>query len=314
MIILEYEQVDPWQVWRLNLLCLDYDLTPEKAAEIRRLDKRPFPFFALYAVEDGVVAGQVGVFRLPVVTTDGPDAVGGAWAVATHPAYTRRGIASSLMNEAHQRMKEAGLSFSTLNTSRRLGAYALYRKLGYEEVFVSKILFARRDELDLHTSLVAGPINASDYYLFDAIFNQASRTRFGFACRQSGFMEVILAHGDVSADNLWLLYKGDQPAGYAFARQATDLLKIDNLLLLDGMDPVEAVAALLDVFDCSDVWLWVEQLDLSRRLQEAGLPAVFPGWGTFMVKALSDDANVDDARKRMQTDTDRFLISMFDVT
>ena len=72
---------------------------------IRKLDPRPFPFFALYAIEEGNVAGQVSVYRLPVVTTEGPVDVGGACAVCAPPAFSRRGIAARLLDEAHSRMR-----------------------------------------------------------------------------------------------------------------------------------------------------------------------------------------------------------------
>lgn len=84
--ILEYDDVNPIDVMDLNLTSLSYPLTPERVEKIRQMDPRPFPFFALYAVINGSVAGQVGVFRLPVVTTDGHDEVGGLWAVCTHPS------------------------------------------------------------------------------------------------------------------------------------------------------------------------------------------------------------------------------------
>jgi hypothetical protein len=45
MQILEYDQVDPIQVLHLNLLSLDYALTPERVALMRALG-RIFPFFA----------------------------------------------------------------------------------------------------------------------------------------------------------------------------------------------------------------------------------------------------------------------------
>jgi hypothetical protein len=47
MQIVEYDVADPLEVLHLNLLSLGFALTPERAALIRRLDKRPFPFFAL---------------------------------------------------------------------------------------------------------------------------------------------------------------------------------------------------------------------------------------------------------------------------
>lgn len=53
-------EVDPLGILSLNLLSLGYALTPELVGLTRHLDKRPFPFFALYAVEDNQVIGQVG--------------------------------------------------------------------------------------------------------------------------------------------------------------------------------------------------------------------------------------------------------------
>jgi hypothetical protein len=52
MKILEYNNVDPLQVLNLTLLALDFPLTPEHAAHIRRTDPRPFPCFTVNAVED----------------------------------------------------------------------------------------------------------------------------------------------------------------------------------------------------------------------------------------------------------------------
>ncbi len=71
MKIVEYDDADPVGILHLNLLSLGWRLTPELAARIRRLDPRPLPCFAVYAIEDGVVAGQVGVYRLPMVSVNG---------------------------------------------------------------------------------------------------------------------------------------------------------------------------------------------------------------------------------------------------
>ncbi|MHA2246120.1 MAG: hypothetical protein ACXADY_14245 [Candidatus Hodarchaeales archaeon] len=44
MNILEYDEVDPIEVLQLNLLGLDFSLTPERVSLIRQYDPRPFPF------------------------------------------------------------------------------------------------------------------------------------------------------------------------------------------------------------------------------------------------------------------------------
>ncbi|MGE5221413.1 MAG: hypothetical protein ACM3PY_03185 [Omnitrophica WOR_2 bacterium] len=85
MKILEYDQVDPAQVLYLNLLALGFSLTPEHAVHIRQTDPRLFPCFAIYAVEENKVLGQVGIFRLPMISIEGREDVGGVWAVSTHP-------------------------------------------------------------------------------------------------------------------------------------------------------------------------------------------------------------------------------------
>ena len=85
MKILPYDEVDPLQVLHLTRLALDFALTPEHAAHIRRTDPRPFPCLTVNAVEEGLVLGQVGVFRLPMVSIEGREDVGGVWAVSTHP-------------------------------------------------------------------------------------------------------------------------------------------------------------------------------------------------------------------------------------
>jgi hypothetical protein len=49
MQIVEYDDADPLEVLHLNLLSLGFALTPERAALIRRLDKRPFLFLCVCA-------------------------------------------------------------------------------------------------------------------------------------------------------------------------------------------------------------------------------------------------------------------------
>ena len=131
MNIFEYNNVDPISVLHLTMLALGFPFTPEHAAHIRQTDPRPFPCFTVNWVEDNKVLGQVGVFRLPMISTDGREDVGGVWAVSTHPNYAGRGIASALLDEAHTRMRDAGLRFSTLGTSRSGVSHKLYQRHGY---------------------------------------------------------------------------------------------------------------------------------------------------------------------------------------
>ena len=314
MQIVEYDVADPLEVLHLNLLSLGFALTPERAALIRRLDKRPFPFFALYAIEDGTVAGQVGVFRLPVATTEGPADVGGVWAVCTHPAYNHRGIATRLLDEAHSRMRAAGLRFSTLGTSRHRVAHALYRRHGYEDVGASASGLARRDTALCETHLRAERAGPERLPLADDLFQRLAAGRLGFARRHTPFLPALVEIGDVGVNEVWLLWEGGDLAGYVLAKVSESVLTVSDLLLREGPEAVAAVAALARQADAPYVQVSVDRPSEAVSLRRAGYRIADPTWGTFMIKPLTPEVTVDEARGLFGIGTERFLMSWMDVT
>ena len=199
MKILEYDEVDPIEVLHLNLLGLNFALTPERVKLTRQYDSRPFPFFALYAEVEGVLAGQVGVFRLPMTTIEGSEDVGGVWAVLTSPSFKRRGIASRLLEEAHERMHLDGLRFSTLGTSQFRVAHMFYRKHGYQDVFSSpSLLFPRTALKGTIDSLSIEQADADQLYMADRIFQVISQNQYGFSKRFMPFMSSMVAIGEIA--------------------------------------------------------------------------------------------------------------------
>jgi len=314
MNIYEYDQVDPLDVLHLNLMCLDFALTAELVAMIRQRDPRSFPFFGVYAREEGMVAGQVGVFRLPVLSTRGADEVGGVWAVSTHPAYQRQGIATCLLDEAHARMRSAGLQFSTLGTDRSRVAYTLYKKLGYEDVFTFPNVIIRRASLPEQTSLRAEPADLPGMGVADQLFEQIARCHLGFARRHAPFFSFLHERGYLPAQSLWLLSDRDGPVGYAVANNTRSVLKINNLLLFEWVDPVLAVTALAHQCEAAYTRVRVDYLRDTVRYVRAGFRLAERDWGVFMVKPLTPQVTIDDFRSLYGVDTDRFLISYIDVT
>lgn len=314
MNIVEYDGADPLGVLYLNLISLGYALTPERVALIRQLDPRPFPFFAVYAVEDGIVAGQVGVYRLPMVTTEGPEEVGGVCAVCTHPAFSRRGLAARLLEEAHTRMRAAGLRFSTLGTARHRAAYTLYQRQGYEDVFASASTFACRDKVWRDTRLHAERAESAILSLTDNIFQRAAAGHLGFARRHKSFIPMMVATGDVGADEVWLLWNDDELIGYALAKVTESVLRVDNLLLVEGVGAATAVAALAHDPSVPYLQVRVDHPSVAASLRQAGYPLERPNWSTFMVKPLIPEVTPVDARRLVGIGTERFLISPIDVT
>lgn len=316
--IAEYDAVDPLQVLHLNLLCLDFALTPELAALIRRLDPRPFPGLGVYAVAGAEVAGQVGVFRLPVVSSAGADEVGGVWAVSTHPAWRGQGIATRLLEEAHSRMAAAGLRFSTLATARSGVAHHLYRKQGYVDLVSPALALGRGDMLPVQPGWRAERAGVERLPLADRLFEQIAHAYLGFARRHKPFFPFLHQRGYLDAQNLWLLWQDDALAGYAAgyvtAHGPRSLLRVGNLLLADGLDPLAATAALAQAAEARYVQARLDKQGDLAAFAAAGLQATPQSWGTFMVKPLAADASIEEFRLLYGLDKQRFLISYLDVT
>lgn len=314
MRIVEYDDVDPLQVLHLNLLCLDFALTPELVSLIRRMDPRPFPFFALYALEGSTVAGQVGVFRLPMVSAAGATEVGGVWAVSTHPVWRGRGVASLLLDEAHARMAAAGLRFSTLGTDRFRVSHRLYEKHGYQDVCAPAAALGASDALPRRPDLRAEQASVQRLALVDRLFEQIARGQLGFARRHTPFFPFLHARSYLSAQDLWLLWRGDELAGYAAASAGNGLLRMRNLLLAAGVDASAAAAALVQATDARYVQARLDRPGDAESFAQAGFQVTAQSWGTFMVKPLAADATVAEFSRHYGLEQGQFLISFLDTT
>jgi GNAT superfamily N-acetyltransferase len=308
--IVEYDEADPLKVMAITQLALDFSLTPERAQRIRQTDPRPFPCLSVVAVEDDLAVGHAGIFRLPMISTEGREDVGGVWAVATHPQYKERGVASLLLEEAHARMRAAGLRFSTLGTDQSRLAHRLYRQLGYEETNVWASALARWDTAHQPTRLRAHPLDEGGYDLVERIFTDIAGGYLGFAWRHTPFAALRL----INRADIWILLENTHPIGYALVHADESLLSISNLTLRAGIDANEAVAAVAAGLKSAFV-----QVKLSRpveiaSLRRSGFHVAQPTWSGFMVKPLRSEVTYEDARRLYGIGTDRFLISWLDVT
>lgn len=314
MRIVDYDDADPLQVLHLNLLCLGFALTPELVHVIRNMDPRPVPGLAVYAVQGRTVAGQVGVFRLPVVSALGAEEVGGVWAVSTHPAFRGQGVASMLLDEAHARMAAAGLRFSTLGTDSFRVAHRLYEKHGYRDLHSPALALGRSDALPRQSGLRAELAGIDRLSLADRLFEQIASGHLGFARRHSPFFSFLHMRGYLNAQNLWLLWQGDHAMGYAAAFMKGALLQVESLLLFKSVDVLAAAAALAQATKAHYVHIRLDRPGDAAVFSRAGFHVAQPSWGTFMVKPLAAKATVEEFRQRYGVESGRFLISFVDVT
>jgi GNAT superfamily N-acetyltransferase len=310
MKILAYDEVDPLGVLHLTTMALEFPLTPEYSAVLRRKDPRPFPGLGVYAVEDDLVLGQVGVFRLPMISTEAREDVGGVWAVSTHPEYAGRGVASRLLEEAHSRMRNASLRFSTLGTDRFRVAYKLYQNHGYVDMGVWGTGLTRWSDAHQPTRLQAESAGDEGFDLVERVFQEVAEDYLGFAWRHLPFARLRkLPIGDV-----WILKDNGRPVGYALARNNKTMLNISDLTLKAGIDANEAVAAVATKSKSDYVQVTISRPKAIASLRDAGFLVAHPNWSAFMIKPLVPEVTVEDARRLFGIGTDQFLISWLDVT
>lgn len=311
MNILEYNDVDPLQVLNLTMLARDFPFTPEYAAHIRRTDPRAFPCLTINAVEHDRVLGQVGVFRLPMISTQGREDVGGIWAVSTHPQHAEPGVASLLLEEAHNRMRVRGLQFSTVCTNRRHIAYRLYRQHGYVDMKIWATALARWERAHQPTRLRARPAGQEGFEFIEKIFKDLSSEYLGFAWRYTPFARL---RDKVNLDDIWTLWEDHIPVGFVFAYKENLVLNINIQILRMDVDASEVVAAVVSNLKAPYIMVTMIRPSDIVSFQRAGWQTTYPTWDAFMVKPLLPELTVDNARHSFGIGTDQFLISWLDTT
>lgn len=245
-----------------------------------------------------------------MISTQGCQDVGGIWAVSTHPQYAGRGVASSLLEEAHTRMSEAGLRFSTLGTNRYRVAYKLYRQHGYEETNVWATALARWDTAHQPTRLRVQPPDSGGYDSIERVFKDIASGYLGFAWRHTPFLRLR----NVNLKDIWILLENNHPIGYAIAHADDTMLTISNLVLQQGIDAAEACAAVAAELKSAYVKVVISRSWEMTSLRRAGYHVAHPTWEGFMIKPLVPKVTIEDARRLYGIGTDRFLVSWLDVT
>lgn len=178
-----------------------------------RLKDSPVGFCA---VENGSVVSFVGVLDLATRALDGTvECVGGIYGVATLPSYARKGIATTLMNKAHQHFKEKGYRFSFLNTSPTLIAHAFYKKLGYADVteYPSAHKIVEHKKAKPYRKR---KIEKLDFDRILKIYNEFSKDRTGFVIRDKAHLKMfkkaegITARQCIIGENGYVMFRKDK--------------------------------------------------------------------------------------------------------
>ncbi len=143
--------------------------------------------------EDGGVRATATVLPLEVFVGGRPAPMGGVAAVATDPAYRRRGYAGVLMRAILRAMRERGMHLSMLNPF----AHAFYREYGWE--LTGEAIAYTLKPTDLPTSSEQKRVRAYDEEDLPRVMALLEEEASGYPCcirRGEGRWREVLARSD----------------------------------------------------------------------------------------------------------------------
>jgi predicted acetyltransferase len=205
-----------------------------------RLKNGPVGFCA---VENGKLAGFVGVLDIPTKTTSGKEEmVGGIWCVATSSPFAKKGICKILMDKAHQYFKDKKYPFSFLQTIRTLIAYAIYEKMEYVEIekvnrYPEAYKVFQKDKPEKKPESKLDPAKIRE------IYQEFAKDRTGFVIRQKDFVKMFSQRKRFEEKKSF-----QEENGYVLLFEDWNVTKIQELTSRDEvtlnklLDQVEAAA------------------------------------------------------------------------
>lgn len=219
MWIRTYDEVDPFDVYRLNLASFGWGIDDKTVRRVRRMDPFGVDGFAVYAGERGSILAQVVPLAFPVRLTTGIETVGGLAGVCSHPSVWGHGYARRLMEEVHDRFRSMGLRVSTLTTSRNIRGYGVYRALGYVDLGpfyrASRRLPTKRlrpGDMYLRTP------TRKDLPRMNRLFEGYTKDLLGWTARHPRAMDRRLAWNRNYLRRYRLVFRRGRPVGYLRTR------------------------------------------------------------------------------------------------
>ena len=181
-----------------------WPLTLQELENTIATDERLLGPVGYCAVEEGKLAGFVGVMDIPTKTVEGIEWVEGIWCVATVPQFAHNGVCKNLMSRAHEYFETNQFSF--LYTSRTIIAYNLCRKLGYREV-------KKYNEFPTAYKLAGGGIPAEckeglNWVRIGNLYEDWVVDKTGFALRQKNIRDLLRARKLIDEDKSIQTEKG----------------------------------------------------------------------------------------------------------
>jgi GNAT superfamily N-acetyltransferase len=243
------------------------------------------------AVKEGKAVGFVGVMDLTLRTISGTEErVGGIYAVATHPEYTRRGISAALLAHSHKYFTERGYRFSLLTTSHTIIAHDFYVRLGYFDVapFQSAYLGARTKG---QKALKHKSSTKPDYARTLELFRRCVKGRTGFAMRDKEYHRMLLKLWNVSGKDCIMTEEG-----YVIFKKEKESVYIGELVAKNGNEMMRLIEQVVGMTQKPVVGrLGIPSSgEVVQAYRSRGFTVLEEGHGVLMAKELAADASFKD--------------------
>jgi len=289
--IIKYDELkDYYQFLRLMDAAFSWAVTPERIANIRRLDRRFAGPWGYGLMEGRELVGFVGVADIPARMRDGrTENIGGIHLVATLPGHGRQGIATRLLERAHSYFRRKGYRFALLCSSRSLVAHSLYERLGYadiESVYRTpqayKIL-ANKSKTQDPKPKNGDAAPAIDWNAIEQTFQRCFRRWTGLAVRPSEWAAKRASAMGLKPENIVVV-----DGGYAIHGGGPDVLYVleiagrNRRVYLKLLKPLEAIGKPI-MSDC-----YVRDPVLLRIYREQGYAFRWGNNAVVMCKPLTD--------------------------
>jgi predicted acetyltransferase len=313
---------DPYSATLIFQLSLSWSVTPSLLQELRSSDERYTREFGIFAVtRDGTVASGILLMRFSTQTTQGRLEVGGVNAVSTRPDHARRGLMTAIMNRAHEYFRERELEYSVLTSSRRLGAVAMYQRLGYSEIDRSEVAVKQPNQPRTRSTddITVRSFSETDIDNVDLVFKRAVEGSTGFICRPKNFLKVRKYSMGIEikpAENMRIVERDGSVTGYAYWEPNQRVLESPEIMALDE---VSFHALLADAEGRNPdvaVLVWCDGLTNLEVgwLSEAGYQAPLEAYGSFLVKSLREKTDSNRIERMYGVDSGKFRIGLWDGT
>jgi GNAT superfamily N-acetyltransferase len=254
------------------------------------------------AIENGLIVGFVGVMDMVTKSVDSSEVkVGGIWDVATHPAHTRKGVATTLMQRTHENFKETDCQFSFLTSGRADIAYSFYNKLGYKEALTFPSAYKIIKPAKRLVKAAKRKMKPKWNRIL-SVYRQVTEDRTGLVIRSEEYMKMLEQRKIIQPDKTVKTEKG-----YALVKEKEGKVTIKEIMAPTKEETIRLIREVEE----KALKTIVDRAVLSERTMEAyrseDYMTLTQSYGVLMAKPLTKSANFK------RTYGDKFYLTSVDL-